>query len=221
MTAVFTFPSLPGNLTLKQRANAIFAIGVIASVVVHLVILTLFRFTVAYSSGQGPTEAMLDIIRRVELPAPPDELPRPAVPIPSTEIGFADDITIVPINFGDLPRTVQPPVPTNNEVGTRRAWTPFEIAPRIENRDDYVRAVQRGYPLALRNARIGGTVILSVLLSESGSVMRIEVEESSGYQEMDAVAMEVTQDVARFTPAINRDQPVSVWIRLPVTFAAP
>lgn len=70
--------------------------------------------------------------------------------------------------------------------------------------------MQRGYPLVLRDSGIGGTVILAVLLSDSGAVMRIEVEQSSGYQE-----------VARFTPAINGDKPVSVWIRLPVTFSAP
>ena len=186
-------------------------------------VLSLFpNFSVAYGSRESSMEPMLEILHEIDIPLPPDELPRPAIPVMSTEIGFDPDISIAPVQFSDLlPPVRQPPASANASAGTERSWVPFEVAPTIRNRDDYLRAVQRGYPVLLRNAGIGGTVFLAVLLDETGSVMRVEVDQSSGHAAMDAVAVEVTRDVARFSPAISRDLPVSVWVRLPVSFVVP
>jgi len=43
------------------------------------------------------------------------------------------------------------------------------------------------------------------------------IEKSSGHTQLDEAALKVAA-VYRFTPALNRDQTVQVWIQLPITF---
>jgi periplasmic protein TonB len=78
--------------------------------------------------------------------------------------------------------------------------------------------IRSPYPGVLRNAGIGGTVLLWVQIDERGSVRQTEVMESSGYAQLDRVAEEVMREVARFRPALNRDQAVTVWVQIPVVF---
>jgi periplasmic protein TonB len=78
------------------------------------------------------------------------------------------------------------------------------------------------HPIAIswRSAQCGdrGTVLLWVQIDERGSVRQTEVVESSGYAQLDRVAEEVMREVARFRPALNRDQAVTVWVQIPVVF---
>ncbi len=73
------------------------------------------------------------------------------------------------------------------------------------------------YPTILRDAGIGGTVVVWMFISEEGEVLNRRVSESSGHVALDEAALEVA-DVFRFTPALNRDRIVQVWIQLPITF---
>ena len=43
------------------------------------------------------------------------------------------------------------------------------------------------------------------------------MESSSGYRQFDEAALDVA-DVMRFTPAMNRDQAVAVWVVFSITF---
>jgi protein TonB len=71
----------------------------------------------------------------------------------------------------------------------------------------------------LREAGIGGTVVLHVFVGADGRPTRSQAIESSGYPQLDAAAREVV-DRMEFTPALNRDKPVGVWVRQGVTFTA-
>ena len=73
------------------------------------------------------------------------------------------------------------------------------------------------YPAMLRNAGIGGTVEVWFFISEEGRVLNSRVSKSSGHAQLDEAALKVA-DVVLFTPALNRDQRVQVWIQLPITF---
>ena len=75
----------------------------------------------------------------------------------------------------------------------------------------------REYPPFLRDAGIGGQVVVWFLISETGEVVESRLSETSGQEQLDAAALRVA-DVFRFTGARNRDEPVPVWIQLPVTF---
>jgi TonB family protein len=51
-------------------------------------------------------------------------------------------------------------------------------------------------------------------------VQNTKVQESSGYPAMDQIAQEALRQVT-FSPAMNRDQRVPVWVALPITFQPP
>ncbi len=73
------------------------------------------------------------------------------------------------------------------------------------------------YPEAVRNAGIEGTTTVQLLLDLDGSVMDAKVLNSSGNQVLDAAAVEAAMR-ARFTPAMQQDKPVRVWISFPYHF---
>jgi TonB family protein len=96
-------------------------------------------------------------------------------------------------------------------------FTPYTIKPELVNRDVVRRALVQNYPTELRDRRLSGTVLLWLLIDESGDVAKAQVKESSGHHELDQAAVRVGY-VMRFTPARNRDQIVRVWISLPIVF---
>ena len=156
-----------------------------------------------------------------EVPPPPQEIARPAIPVLSTSAKISDDVTIGEVVFKANPVATLPPPPT--DVGTTSleeapVFTPYEVKPELRNRDEYARALQQRYPPMLKDAGIGGTVMLWVFIDESGTVKNTKVVESSGYAQLDEVAQQVLRETASFSPAQNRDQRVPVWVKIPVTF---
>ncbi len=97
------------------------------------------------------------------------------------------------------------------------AFVSFTVAPTPRNRDGVVRAMERAYPSLLCEAGIGGTVEVFLLIDEEGAVVDARIDQGSGHAALDAVALDVAY-VYRFTPALNRDRPVAVWVSVPVTF---
>jgi protein TonB len=91
------------------------------------------------------------------------------------------------------------------------------VRPDIKNRLELQRALQRSYPPLLREAGIGGTVQVWFFIDDEGQVVRTQIHESSGHRELDEAALKVA-GVAQFSPALNRDKRVPVWISLPITF---
>ncbi len=93
----------------------------------------------------------------------------------------------------------------------------MSVAPELANRAVVQRALQRLYPPVLRDAGLGGQVVVWVFVDEAGAVVRAVVRQSSGQPQLDAAALDVAR-VMRFTPAMNHDQKVKVWVSVPVLF---
>lgn len=96
-------------------------------------------------------------------------------------------------------------------------FTPFTVAPSILNRAEVVRAMREAYPPALRAEGIGGTVHVWFFIAEDGTVQDYRIRSGSGHDALDDAALEVA-GVYRFSPALNRDERVAVWVELPITF---
>ena len=102
-------------------------------------------------------------------------------------------------------------------IGETPSFTPFTVAPQLKNRDDVGRALEREYPPLLRDAGVGGKVEVWVRISEQGRVEDVQIHQSSGHPALDEAAIKVGQ-VMEFTPAMNRDKQVPVWVSIPITF---
>jgi protein TonB len=161
----------------------------------------------------------IELPPEIEIPPPPEAIARPATPvIASADID--EDITIAPTTFEDNPVEDLPPPPTETtttDIAAAPTFTPFTVRPDIKNRDEVARAMEREYPPLLRDAGIGGTVNVWFFIDENGVVQRTLVNESSGHKALDDAAIKVA-DIIQFTPALNRDKRVPVWISLPITF---
>lgn len=170
-------------------------------------------------SRQASTLEQLQVVEEFEIPPPPEEIARPAVPVLSPDIDLTDEFTIAPTTFEENPVADLPPPPLGRtNVSGRPVFTPYEVEPVLRNREEFGRALERSYPSTLREAGIGGTVILWVRIDEEGAVRDSRVVTSSGQESLDALAQELMRSTAEFSPALNRDQKVAVWIQLPVTF---
>ena len=176
----------------------------------------------------GMTAADVSIDSRVievvpitpDIPKPPEPEPisRPASPVVTTA-DISEDITIAPTTFEDNPVETLPE-PPEDEAGNlidRPTFTPMTVRPSLTNEREVQRALEREYPTILRDAGIGGTVIVQFFVDEEGIVRRTLVATSSGHASLDEAALRVAS-VFEFTPALNLDKIVPVWISIPITF---
>ena len=104
--------------------------------------------------------------------------------------------------------------PEQNQV---REPVEYRVRPAMKNPEQVARQLQEFYPPLLREAGIGGTVVVLLFTDESGMVTKMQLKQGSGHQALDEAAMRVA-GIATFTPALIRDQKVTAWIELPVTF---
>ena len=208
------------NDRFKRSFGSWFWGSMIAATVVHFM---LFQFwptqTAEDVSFTAEELEMIELPPEIEIPPPPEAISRPATPVMATA-DIDDDITIAPTTFADNPVEDLPPPPTDDgivDIASAPVFTPMTVRPEITNRGEVQAALMREYPPILRDAGIGGTVEVWFFISEEGRVLDSRVSKSSGQVQFDQAALKVA-DVVRFSPALNRDQRVQVWIQLPITF---
>ena len=128
--------------------------------------------------------------------------PRPVVAQP----------VVMPGTDGDL---AAPPVttPTQTPPGTGAA-----TAPPIEASLAY-RSAPLQFPVQALRQHMQGTVLLRVLVDETGKPLDVQVEHGSGYALLDRSARDQVLASWRFHPAVVNGQAVRAWARVPVSFA--
>ena len=193
--------------------------SMIAATVLHFM---LFHFwptlTVTDVSFTAEELKIIELPPEIEIPPPPEAISRPATPVIATA-EIDDDITIAPTTFADNPidDLLLPPTKEAPDISVAPVFTPMTVRPEIRNRAEIQQALMTEYPAMLRNTGIGGTVEVWFFISKEGRVLDRRVFESSGYVQLDEAALKVA-DVFRFTPALNREKIVQVWIRFPIEF---
>ena len=161
----------------------------------------------------------IELPPEIEIPPPPDAIARPANPV-VTSAAIDTNVTIAPTTFEQNPIEELPPPPTEAveiDVSAQPTFTPYEVAPEITNRTSVQSALVREYPAVLRDAGVGGTVLMHFFIDSTGSLENVLVADSSGFDQLDQAALRVAT-VFEFSPALNRDERVAVWIQVPITF---
>ncbi len=208
------------NNRFKEASGSRLALGLIVAVTAHV---GLFEFFPRMHAAALPTaEALLVAIElppEVVIPPPPEQIVRPATPkIAAVEV--AEDITIAPTTFASTPVTNLPPPPKTKAPEGWPTFIPYTVAPKLKNATEVLAVLERVYPTRLREARIGGSVLLWLYIDASGRVQRTVLGESSGSEALDEAAQKVAGNML-FSPALNRDQKTDVWIAQAVVFKPP
>jgi protein TonB len=222
MSAAEAVPALlaeNANDRLKRTFDSWFWGSMIMATVIHFGAFTFApeMTTEDFSFSSEELEAIV-MPPEIEIPPPPQAIARPATPVIATA-DIDEDITIAPTTFDDNPVDDLPPPPEEiqTDVSAAPTFTPFTVAPTLQNMREVQRALTIEYPTVLRDSGIGGSVNVWFFIDEEGRVIQTQVNESSGYDALDDAALKVA-DIMRFSPAMNRENRVQVWVSLPITF---
>lgn len=193
--------------------------SMIAATALHLAAFALWP-EMHVAQGLEPDAALerIELPPDVDIPEQPEPIQHPARPV-ITESAPLDDVTISPTTFEANPVGVLAPPPDRNsdEAARQPRFRPWDVPPKLLNEREVVTRLRVEYPPLLRDAGLGGTVMVGFLIDETGRVVETRIDRSSGHGSLDRAALRVA-DVMRFAPAQNRDRRITVWISLPVTF---
>lgn len=218
MTATLTHPPATAHARFKEGFSETLWTSILAATVLHFAVLNYFPELHAKDITRPMSTIAVVPPVEVPLPKPPEDLVRPGAPV------IAADATEVTLTLPDAstlwessPNLPPPPSQASDPDAHYSLLTPSMVAPAIKNRDEVARALEREYPELLRIAGIGGVVQVQFLLNETGGIDEVSVQRSSGHSALDDAALKVAR-IARFTPALNRDQAVPVMVTFPIRF---
>jgi TonB family protein len=218
--SLLRFPGLEtANERFKRRCRCWFCCSIILATAIHFTVFTVFPTLTAADLRFSVTEfAAIDLPPEVEIPPPPEQIQRPAIPIVA-EAALEEDITIAPTTFEENPVDQLPPPPANKsaDLAEQPAFTPYTVAPELKDPARAAEIISTLYPKTLRDAGIGGSVIVWAFIDEYGSVKNCLIHVGSGYERLDSAALEAVTQFS-FKPALNYDRHVPVWIQLPISF---
>jgi len=193
-------------------------LGVLSATFLHFALFNWFPQLQAADLGTIADEIIsVDLPPEVKIPPPPEQIARPATPRVSASVDMDEDVTIAPTTFEDNPVENLPPPPEGAKPQDVPSYIPRDVEPRLKNGRDIQRLLQRLYPSMLREAGISGEVTLWVFVDESGKAAKSQVQKSSGYPAFDNAAAQIV-DQMEFSPAMNRDKPVGVWVAQRIDF---
>lgn len=225
MAAAHALPENPGGESryerLKDRFSSILWSSMIVATGIHFAAFAYWPEIEAEDFSFSAEElTAIELPPEIDVPPPPRAIARPATPvIATTEV--SEEITIAPTTFAENPVEALPPPPAptaqDTDISERPTFTPFTVAPSILNRDEIVHALIRAYPPLLRETGIGGITTVYFFIDEHGVVQSTRIHETSGYPALDEAALQVA-GMYRFSPALNRDARVPVWVTFPVVF---
>jgi periplasmic protein TonB len=143
---------------------------------------------------------------------------------PLRPVSLQPSESLIPLS-GGLLDVLEMPV-----AGSRAAWplasdtpparptfTPMTERPQLRNQERIAASLLAHYPPLLRAAGIGGTPVVWFYLDDTGAVQHTMLSRSSGYPALDEAALKVASEM-EFTPALNRDRRVAVWVEIPIVF---
>lgn len=209
--------SRTANDEFKRSYGDWLAVGLLIATALHFGLVELFPQLTASDVGVESEEMeAMELPPEVEIPPPPEQIARPATP-QVAEAEVDEDVTIAPTTFEENPVEKLPPPPKSGAPSDRPSYIARDVDPRLENSAEIQELLMRLYPPMLKDAGIGGQVILWLFVDENGEVQNTQLRKSSGYDAFDKAAVRVAKNM-EFQPAINRDRPIGVWIAQPITF---
>lgn len=207
------------NDRFKSQSGNWFWGSIAAATVIHFLAFAFWpNMTAADYAWTPDVFEAIDLPDEIEIPPPPEQIQRPQTPVVG-DAEIDDDITIATTTFEDNPieMLTAPPTSRSDDISAAPTFTPMTVKPGLQNEREVQNALTRNYPPVLRDSGIGGSTTIWFFIDEDGRVLKTQLHESSGYDQLDQAAMKVA-DVMRFSSAWNRDKKVQVWVAIPITF---
>ena len=196
--------------TLKEQYSTVTRIGAVLACLLGLLsFYGLQRFDPDIdieSEGQIIIENIeIPETQQFETPPPPA---RPSIPIESEDEDLADDLTIEETDLDNFDAWDAPPPPPS---GPQFKFIPYDDPPRP------ITPIKPVYPDIAQEAGIEGQVLIQCFIDKTGRVKEtivIKGVPNTGLNESAVAALRKT----RFRPARQRENPVGVWVTIPINF---
>lgn len=219
MTTLVMQPDLPDWNALKPKGMTV------------LMLILLLHAGAFYALQKGlqltpvqviPKEIVAILISPEPAPqAAPTPTPEPPKPVP----------VVKPVVMPKTPPPVVTPTPaptalTAPPVATPPPSAPVPAAAPIPSAPaqpktvagiEYIQKPQPEYPAMSERLEEKGTVMLHVLINESGRAEKVEVKKSSGYPRLDDAARKAVLR-ALFKPYVEDGKPMPAYANIPITF---
>ncbi len=212
----------PARIRLEKenfRYRKEFKLSLIISLVIVIIILQGFKKFEAKKVVMEQKLAQLDIeeVPQTEQQKESAAPSRPTVPIPSEDETLPEDETIDDTML-DLSEKAPPPPPppSSGEEAMQVRFIPYDEPP--EPVGGYI-AIQKNltYPEIALKAGVEGQVLVWAFVDKKGNVTNTIVKKSLGNNGCDEAAVAAIKSV-KWKPAKQRDDPVGVWVMVPVEF---
>lgn len=207
---------------LKRTYNRVLGACMGLSVLLQVLLFVFLRNLDAKVSAkvQKPVVIQLEQIPETKQERRPPPASRPVVPIASESNQVSDETTIettdIDVGLDDLaPPPVLEEKAVQKKVEVVEEDEPVEIW-KVEKQPEVVKQVKPDYPEIARKAGIEGRVTVNALVGKDGKVEKLgEVTGPEVFHE----AAKTAALQWEFTPAIQNDRPVKVWVAIPFNFS--
>lgn len=140
-------------------------------------------------------------LKNIVEPPPP---PKPKLPVAAKTDEEVQEQTIEKTDFTGFEKETEVDLPPPDFV-------PYDKAPQAVNLNQIQKSVT--YPEIALKLRIEGDVWLKMWVDKKGDVRKVILVKSL-YPPLDSIAIEAYKKL-KFTPAMQRDIPVDVWVSMP------
>jgi protein TonB len=206
------------NDRLKRDARSWLPRSLVLAALIHFAVLSLApEMSVADVRTAQPTDVYV-VPPPLDLPPPPEQIARPAAPVVGVDVDVNTPYPDMTFEQWTPERLAAPKQSRTDARSDFEMFVPTMIAPALQNRAEVERELVRTYPTMLRDAGIGGQVDVQLWLDENGTIVQSQVARSSGYEALDAAALQVVR-VMKLSPARNRNMPARVIVTVPVVFS--
>jgi len=196
--------------TLKEQHSTVTRIGAVLACLLGLLSfygLQRFEPDIDIESERQIIIENIDIpeTQQFETPPPPA---RPSIPIASEDEDLAEDLTIEETDLDNFDAWDAPPPPPS---GPQFKFIPYDDPPRP------ITPIKPVYPDIAQEAGIEGQVLIQCFIDKTGRVKEtivIKGVPNTGLNESAVAALRKT----RFRPARQRENPVGVWVTIPINF---
>jgi protein TonB len=231
-----------GGLEIRRFVQKYMGIGLGISVAIHLMLLATYQITANLINRNAPPPMasfpiVMDLIPppplilptdpyRITQPKPPSpiaSIPKPVVdelPPDAPAISTQGDISkflqqqfdSAMAGIGDNPIAITQPIPPEEVIPPSDKFIPREFEPHL------VSMIQPEYPAIAKSAAVGGEVWVQFYVDENGEVRDVRIVKSVptglGFEEETIKAVKLW----KFTPAIQDQHPVGVWVGQKIVF---